>query len=73
MDKIFSNEKCRNCGYILESHETIWRDGSRYLVARNSFFESININLFCKEFIPNNNLQYLEWKYERNMDSKLSK
>jgi hypothetical protein len=62
--KILSNEKCRNCGFIIDSHEMIWRDGSSFPMAKATQFESeLNINLFCKEFIPNDNLQYLEWKY----------
>lgn len=70
---IFSSEKCRNCGFILDSHEQIWRDGKSFPLAKKLKFETeLNINLFCKEFVPDDNLQYLEWKYERQLAIKSS-
>jgi hypothetical protein len=54
-----SFEKCRTCGHFYLSHTDVEHDPSR---CQNL----VNGNCRCVEFLPQDNLEFLEYKYGRD-------
>lgn len=60
-----SFEKCRSCGHYYISHTDYNH--------KSSFCHSVvNKECQCKEWLPTNNLEFLEWKYDRQLAIKSS-
>lgn len=57
--------RCRNCDHFYISHTDT--------IDKNFSCEWIRpTNCDCKGFEPKNNLEFVEWKYERQLGNKIS-
>jgi hypothetical protein len=67
MNVPINRDDCRTCGHFWEDHGHC---GRRCCVHMD--FDNFTLDCDCKEFIPSDNLEFLEWRYGQ-LDFKFSR
>lgn len=60
MSRKFSNSPCRNCKHY---HSKLMLDEKIWDCVHYPPFEMANCECSYKDYVPGDNLEYLEWKY----------
>ena len=65
-----TNDQCRNCEHFWDDHSHCSPKICCY--GEINTLGYVELTCHCKEYIPGDNLEFLEWKYGRKLDKKFS-